>query len=521
MLRVYDCLTQEHDLRLVALAAVICFFASYTAISLETRAQAATRGRAWWLLGVGAATGSGIWATHFVAMLAFRPDLPMSYEPLLTALSLFIAISVTGLGFAVGVYFRENRVQSVLIGGTVIGFGVYSMHFVGMAAWAVPATLSYDPGYAIAALLIGILFSMLALRAALQGGGLMSRLNGANMLTTGISGLHFTAMAAISLSPDPTIPIPEMTMPTEWMAVGVAVVTLVVLAVAMAGSIVDQRFGALAEREAARLRATIAELEETKVRLERTGEDLMQALEAAAAGSQAKSQFLAAMSHELRTPLNAVIGFSEALATGIYGSLSERQHEYLGHIRAAGVHLLQLVNDVLDLSKMDANRLDLDEVEIDIDGVIASVVGLLTTDAAAAGVTVQKELLEGLPSLRGDIRRVRQVLLNLLSNAIKFTPSGGTITFRAAAHADGLAIAVADTGIGIASTDIPTALERFGQVDGRLARKYEGTGLGLPLSKKLMELHDGSLDITSTPGIGTTVTITFPPERVVQARQAA
>jgi signal transduction histidine kinase len=247
----------------------------------------------------------------------------------------------------------------------------------------------------------------------------------------------------------------------------------------------------------------------------------MQALEAAAAGSQAKSQFLAAMSHELRTPLNAVIGFSEALATGIYGSLSDRQHEYLGHIRAAGVHLLQLVNDVLDLSKMDANRLDLDEVEIDIDGVIASVVGLLTTDAAAAGVIVRKELAEGLPSLRGDIRRVRQVLLNLLSNAIKFTPSGGTITFRAAAHADGLAIAVADTGIGIASTDIPTALERFGQVDGRLARKYEGTGLGLPLSKKLMELHDGSLDITSTPGIGTTVTITFPPERVVQARQAA
>ena len=362
---------------------------------------------------------------------------------------------------------------------------------------------------------------MLALRAALQGGGLMARLNGAGMLTTGIAGLHFTAMAAISLNPDPTIPIPETTMPTEWMAFGVAIMTLVVLAVAMAGSIVDQRFGALAEREAARLRAIVAELEETKARLERTGEDLLQALEAAAAGSQAKSQFLAAMSHELRTPLNAVIGFSEALATGIYGSLSERQHEYLGHIHAAGVHLLQLVNDVLDLSKMDANRLDLDEVEIDIDGVITSVVGLLTTDAAAAGVAVQKELAEGLPSLRGDIRRIRQVLLNLLSNAIKFTPPGGTVTFRATAFADGLAIAVADTGIGIASADIPTALERFGQVDSRLARKYEGTGLGLPLSKKLMELHDGSLAIESAPGTGTTVTITFPLERVVQARQAA
>jgi len=390
-----------------------------------------------------------------------------------------------------------------------------------MAAWAVPASLSYDLVYALAALLIGVAFSILALRAALDGGGLKARLNGAAMLTTGIAGLHFTAMAAISLGPDPTISLPAVTMPTEWMAFGVAIVTLVILAVALVTSIVDQRFGALAQREAARLRATVAELEETKAHLERTGAELMQALEAAAASSQAKSQFLAAMSHELRTPLNAVIGFSEALATGVYGSLSERQHEYLGHIRAAGVHLLQLVNDVLDLSKMDANRLDLDEAEIDVDGVIAAVVGLLTTDAGTAGVTVRQERSGELPVLRGDLRRVRQVLLNLLANAIKFTPAGGMITFRVTHDAEGLAIAVADTGIGIAAEDIPTALERFGQVDSRLARKYEGTGLGLPLSKKLMELHDGRLEIDSAPGLGTTVTIAFPPERVLRARQAA
>jgi signal transduction histidine kinase len=521
MLRIYDCIVGDHDLRLVALAVVVCVFACFTAVSLEMRAKIAARHRHWWLVGVGVATGSGIWATHFIAMLAFRPDLPVAYEPIQTLLSLLIAMVLTGLGFAVGVYFRESRTLAALIGGSVIGIGVFCMHFVGMAATVVPATIDYDWRYAGTALLLSVGFSVLAVRTVASGDGMLARLNAANLLAAGIATLHFTAMAAVTLHPDPSVPIPETTMPTEWMAFGVAVITLLVLATALISSLVDQRLGAHAEREAARLRVTVAELEETKTRLEQTSADLMRSLEAAAAGSQAKSQFLAAMSHELRTPLNAVIGFSQALNGGFYGELNERQKEYLGHVQSAGEHLLELVNDVLDLSKMDANRLDLDETALSAKEVIASATRLLLENAASAHVAVEQEIADDLPYLRADERRVRQILLNLLSNAIKFTPSGGSITLRAFETQAGLAIAVTDTGIGIAAEDIPTALERFGQVDNRLARKFEGTGLGLPLCKRLMELHDGTLEITSVVGSGTTVTVTFPPARIVRARQAA
>ncbi|GIK96603.1 MAG: hypothetical protein BroJett029_08120 [Alphaproteobacteria bacterium] len=521
MLRVYDCITQDHDLRLVVLAAVICFFASFTAVSLEMRAKSARGLRIGWLIGVGAATGSGIWATHFVAMLAFRPDLPTGFEPWQTALSACIAMVVTGFGFAVGIQLRKHPRLAVTLGGTVIGLGVYGMHFVGMAALVVPATTRYDPLYATAALIIGILFSMLALRGSLAGSSFAARLKAAAMLTTAITGLHFVAMAAVELHPDPTVPTLEATMPAEWLAFGVAMTTLVVLAAALAGSVVDQRFGALAEREAARLRVTVAELEETKARLERTTADLVTALDAAAASSQAKSQFLAAMSHELRTPLNAIIGFSEALGAGLGGPLNERQTEYVGHIRFAGKHLLELVNDVLDLSKMDAGRFDLDEVEIDVGETIKAVVELLAPDAKGAKLTVQANVQSDLPRLTADPRRLRQMLINLLSNAIKFTPEGGRVEIRAAASESGIAVSVADTGIGIAAADIPKALERFGQVDGSLARKYEGTGLGLPLCQKLVELHGGTLALDSEPGVGTTVTLAFPSDRIVRRRHAA
>jgi signal transduction histidine kinase len=521
MVRVYDCLTRDHDLRLVLLAAVICLFASFTAISLHTRASAASRGRLWWLCGVGAAAGSGIWATHFVSMLAYRPELAVGYEPVQTGLSLLIAVVMTGFGFGIASALQNRRGRAILLGGAIIGTGGFVMHFVGMAALVMPASLTYDKGYAVSALLIGVSFSMLALRATLASGGLAARLSAAVLLTAAIVGLHFTGMAAITLGPAPTLTIPEATMPTEWMALGVAITTLIVLAAALAGSLVDQRFGALAEREAIRLRATVAELEETRTTLERTTADLVKALEAAAAGSQTKSQFLAAMSHELRTPLNAIIGFSEALSSGIGGSLSPRQTEYLGHIRVAGDHLLELVNEVLDLSKMDAGRLELDEEELEVGRAAATAIELLAKDAEAAGVVVAAEIAPDLPLLRADPRRLRQVLLNLLSNAIKFTPPGGQIWIRAARRDGGLTISVVDTGIGIAEADIPRALERFGQVDSRLARKYEGTGLGLPLSEKLVELHGGSLALASEQGVGTTVTITFPADRVIAARKAA
>ncbi len=221
------------------------------------------------------------------------------------------------------------------------------------------------------------------------------------------------------------------------------------------------------------------------------------------------------MSHELRTPLNAVIGFAEMLAAEIFGPLGDaRYRDYTGSIAQAGRHLLDLINDVLDFSKLDAGRLELHEELIDPSAAVEATYTLIKGQASEASLTLEYRAEAELPMLRVDLRRVRQVLLNVLGNAVKFTPAGGTIRITAARRDAALIIAIVDNGIGIAPHDIPKALERFGQVDNSLARRYEGTGLGLPLSKRLMELHDGALEIDSALGVGTTVTLVFPAHRL-------
>jgi signal transduction histidine kinase len=227
------------------------------------------------------------------------------------------------------------------------------------------------------------------------------------------------------------------------------------------------------------------------------------------------------MSHELRTPLNAVIGFSEMIASQPYGPLGDdRYRDYAATINESGMHLLSLINDVLDFSKIDAGRLELDDEAIDVGAAIGQPLRMIRGQAAERGVLLLSQLDEDLPVLRADSRRVRQILLNLLSNAVKFTPVGGQVRITAGRRGAALAISVTDTGIGIAPEDIPKAFERFGQVDNGLNRSFEGTGLGLPLSKRLMEMHDGALELTSIVGTGTTVTMVFPASRCQEALAA-
>jgi signal transduction histidine kinase len=265
------------------------------------------------------------------------------------------------------------------------------------------------------------------------------------------------------------------------------------------------------------LRIDITQLKNIETQLRET-------TEAAQAANVVKSQFLANMSHELRTPLNAIIGFSETLELGIAGHLQPKQVEYVGLIRQSGKHLHAVINDILDLAKVDAGKFELNEEPgIDPRSIVDACVALMKSNAIAHSLQLTTEIEDRLPCLRADPTRLKQILLNLISNAIKFTGAGGSVAVAVRRNASGgIAFAVQDTGPGMTAQEIETALEPFGQVRNGHTRRHEGTGLGLPLALRMAELHGGSLVVDSEKGRGTTITVTLPAARVdVEPMQVA
>jgi signal transduction histidine kinase len=224
---------------------------------------------------------------------------------------------------------------------------------------------------------------------------------------------------------------------------------------------------------------------------------------------QHKSEFLANMSHELRTPLNAIIGFSEVLSERMFGELNDKQDEYLKDIHASGQHLLSLINDILDLSKIEAGRMELELTDFDLPTAIDNALTLVRERAGRRGIVLHQATDEGPGQIRGDERKIKQVLVNLLSNAIKFSPDGGRIDVQAITVDGSVEVSVSDTGVGVAPEDQEAIFEEFRQV-GTASKKVEGTGLGLALSRKFVELHGGRIWVKSQVGVGSTFTFTLP-----------
>jgi signal transduction histidine kinase len=223
-----------------------------------------------------------------------------------------------------------------------------------------------------------------------------------------------------------------------------------------------------------------------------------------------KSEFLANMSHELRTPLNAIIGFSEVLQDSMFGELNEEQLEFIRDIHESGKHLLSLINDILDLSKVEAGRMELMLGEFDLPSAIDNAIALVKERAARSRIRVESHVDPRLAMVRADERKLKQILLNLLSNAVKFTPEGGSVSVTARASARGLEIAVSDTGVGISAADRDVVFEEFRQVGNDYTRKAEGTGLGLALTRRFVELHGGRIELESEVGKGSTFTVIIP-----------
>jgi signal transduction histidine kinase len=253
--------------------------------------------------------------------------------------------------------------------------------------------------------------------------------------------------------------------------------------------------------------ATQSALAIQNARLFREIADTSRQLEAA---SRHKSEFLANMSHELRTPLNAILGFSEVLAERMFGEVNEKQAEYLQDILSSGRHLLSLINDILDLSKVEAGRLELELGRFHLPTALDNALTLIRERATRHGITLTQIVDHWIGDIVADERKVKQILLNLLSNAVKFTPEGGRVGGAATAGDGVVTIAVSDTGIGIAPEDQAAVFEEFRQVGREDARKQEGTGLGLTLAKKFVELHGGRIGVQSQVGQGSTFSFTLP-----------
>ncbi len=270
---------------------------------------------------------------------------------------------------------------------------------------------------------------------------------------------------------------------------------------------------------AADLSARNAELARANERLGSVNAQLQETQALAEAANKAKSEFLSNMSHELRTPLNAIIGFSEIIKDQAFGPVGQARYiEYANDIYESGRSLLQLINDILDLSKVEAGKMELQRTFVDVADTLSRCMRLIKDRANKSRVQLETSFDPNAPLLFADEIRLRQIGLNLLSNAVKFTPAGGKVKVSTSVDQSGaIAITVSDTGIGMSAADIKVALERFGQAASSLSRPYEGTGLGLPLTKAMVDLHGGRLDITSAPGKGTTVSVTFPPQQFPEA----
>jgi NO-binding membrane sensor protein with MHYT domain len=487
----------SYDPGLVTLSVLIAMLASYAALDLAGRVSvAAGRARALWILGGATGMGLGIWSMHFVGMLAFQMPMPVKYAPSLVFASVVVAITATA--FALWTASRPSvRLPHLAAAAVAMGGGIAGMHYIGMAAMDVNATLHYDPALWWTSIAIAVAASFVALNLfrllSREESRRMRLLRGAAAVVMGfaIAGMHYTGMAAAHFTSAPGSPVTAQNDIDNFvLVVAVILAALIGIGITLLAAMMDR---------IVRARTVEAELRAAKDAAEET--------------TRAKSEFLSNMSHELRTPLNSVIGFANVILKNKAGNLRPQDIAYLGRIVANGRHLLGLINGILDLSKIEAGKVELQLETVDIGALVRETVLELEGQVHGRELQLVADVPDDLDSLETDRAKLKQIVINLVGNALKFTEKGSVSVRVISDERTGrpTRVDVVDTGVGIPADRLDAMFEAFKQADSSTSRVYGGTGLGLTITRSLAQLMGFDVRVESTPGFGSTFSLLLEP----------
>ncbi|WEF34951.1 MHYT domain-containing protein [Pseudoduganella chitinolytica] len=506
------------DPTLVVVSILVAVFASYTSLSLADRVRS-SRGHSakLWTAGGALAMGTGIWAMHFIGMLAFRLPIPLGYDLGITLLSLLLPVAVSGLALW---QLRERNVDStrLAVSALLLGLGIAGMHYTGMAAMRMDPGIRYEPF----ALALSLLIAIAAAAGALWIGyrlrqrtprASLIQAAAATVMGLAIAGMHYTGMAAAHFPAGVICRAAAGGVDYATLALAVTLGTAGILTIALVVSIYDARL----EARTHILAASLATAEERRAQFLHEHE----ARVALARLNEQKDEFLATLSHELRTPLNSVLGWSQLLQQQ-GGKDAGAMQRGLAAIERNARAQARMIDELLDMSAIAAGKVQVSAAATWPADFINAAVETIRPGALAAGVELTLQLDRSAGPVCADAARMQQVMDNVLANAIKFTPAGGHVVVTLSRTAEGVAIRVADTGIGIAADFLPHVFERFRQADASTTRRHGGLGLGLSIARQLVELQGGAIAAESAgPGQGAAFTVRLPLHQASTGRRRA
>ncbi len=513
----------SYDPVLVIFSYIVAVVASYTVLDLAGRINTSQGRNLWlWLLFGAVAMGMGIWSMHFVGMLAFSLPVPVAYDIGLVLLSVLVAIIASFIALYV-VGRNQLAWRQLLGGGMLLATGICAMHYIGMAAMQI--NITYDPFFYGLSVVIAIVTSMVALwlsfyfRKGGERAEVWKKLGSGFVMGAAVVGMHYTGMMAANFSAgvEPAVST-GMLLDQKWLAYFISGGTLFTLGMSLLGIYISKRFSQkdseileksneiyIMNQELRQLNDNLEELvKERTAQLEKAHDEAIKA-------NMIKSQFLANMSHELRTPLNAIIGYSEMLKEEAEDIGEQTFVEDLGKISKSGKHLLALINDILDISKIEAGKMEIFFETCSLSGMVQEVMTTLKPLIESNGNLLETRIIEG--EMTTDVTKLRQVLINLLSNASKFTKDGKIVLEvypETRGDVAGYGFSIGDTGIGMTSEQVEKLFQPFTQADSSTTRKYGGTGLGLAISQRFCNIMGGDIRVESEFGQGSKFTCWLP-----------